>query len=62
MIMENFSQAVCRQFFLFSFELAKYCFGELDPNHVSKFQIPTSKIERCMAKFPPKFLCIQIYI
>ena len=44
------------------FELAKYCFGELGSNHVSKFQVLTSKIERCMAKFPPMCLCIQIYI
>ena len=25
--------------FFFLFELAKYCFGELGPNHVSKFQV-----------------------
>ena len=48
--------------FFFVVELAKYCFGGLGPNHVSKFQVQTSKIERCMAKFPPKCLCIQIYI
>ena len=42
-------------------ELAKYWFGGLDTNHVSKFQVLTSKIERCMATFPPKCLCIQIY-
>ena len=44
------------------FELAKYCFGELGPNHVSKFQVLISKIERCMVKFPPECFCIQIYI
>ena len=39
-------------------------FGELLLNHVSKFQVLTPKIERCMAKFPPrsaseyKFTCI----
>ena len=48
--------------FFFFLELAKYCFGELGPNHVSKFQVLTSKIERCIAKFPPECLCIQIDI
>ena len=27
--------------FFFFFELARYCFGELGPNHVSKFQVLT---------------------
>ena len=61
MILEKFWPAIS-YVGLFFFEFAKYCFGELDPNHVSKFQVLTSKIERCMAKFPPKGLCIQIYI
>ena len=33
----------------FSFEFAKYCFGELGPNHVSKFQVRTRKNERSTA-------------
>ena len=46
----------------FFVEFVEYCFGELGPNHASKFQVLTSRIERCMAKFPPKCRCIQIYI
>ena len=30
-------------FFFFFFEFAKYCFGELGPNHVSKFEVRTPK-------------------
>ena len=35
-------------YFLFFF-LAKYCFGELGPNHVSKFQVRTRNNERSTA-------------
>ena len=38
-------------FFFFFFEFAKYCFGELGPNHVSKFQVRTRKNERSTAIF-----------
>ena len=33
----------------FFFEFAKYCFGELDPNNVSKFQVRSRKNERSTA-------------
>ena len=46
-------------FFASHFHLFSCSFNS---NHVSKFQVLTSKIERCVAKFPPKCLCIQIYI
>ena len=48
--------------FFFFFELAKYCFGGLGPNHLSKVQVLTSNIMECMAKFPMKCLSIQIYM
>ena len=38
------------------------CLHEIVPNHESKFQVLTPKIERRTAKFPPKCLCIQVYI
>ena len=50
---------------IFFFLLASHfhVFFYIDSNHVPKFQvIITSKIGRSMAKFPPKCLCIQIYI
>ena len=35
--------------FFFFLEFAKYCFGELGPNHVSKIQVRTRKNERSTA-------------
>ena len=48
----------------FFFCISLLLFFKLDSNHVqnSKFQVITFKIERSMAKFPPKCLCIQINI
>ena len=37
------------QHFFFFFEFVGYCFGELGPNHVSKFQVRTRKNERSTA-------------
>ena len=36
-------------YFILVFEFAKYCFGELSPNHVSKFQVRTRKNARSTA-------------
>ena len=33
-----------QRFFFFFFEFVGYCFGELGPNHVSKFQVRTRKM------------------
>ena len=49
----------CIFIFFFSISLSLFL---LASNQVAKFQVLTSNVERCMAKFQPKCLCIQIYI